>query len=69
MARDWQDLFIVDGDSPSAGETDPAPEEQRLGRFRRLRENARLPDGPSGWPAVRPRRGKGMRNGRRAAWR
>src|SRR5437588_3283921 len=43
MARDWQDLFIVDG----ARKPDPAPdpaaeaEEQRMGRFRRLRENLR----------------------------
>jgi fused signal recognition particle receptor len=48
MARDWQDLFVVDGApaavsvSGASGEPDPndAPE-RRLGRFRRLRENLR----------------------------
>jgi fused signal recognition particle receptor len=40
MAREWTDLFIVDGDVPAAGE--PAVEEERrVGRFRRLRENLR----------------------------
>ncbi len=40
MARDWQDLFIVDAAHASA--TDGAPaEEKRVGRFRRLRENLR----------------------------
>ena len=42
MARDWQDLFIVDGAAP--GEPDasaPEGEERRMGRFRRLRENLR----------------------------
>jgi fused signal recognition particle receptor len=43
MARDWQDLFIVDGPrvaSPQP-ESEPAREERRMGRFRRLRENLR----------------------------
>jgi fused signal recognition particle receptor len=43
MARDWTDLFIVDGDGsrdPEGG-TQPAAEERRAGRFRRLRENLR----------------------------
>jgi fused signal recognition particle receptor len=42
MAREWQDLFIVDGAGSSAS---PAlksePEERRMGRFRRLRESLR----------------------------
>jgi fused signal recognition particle receptor len=43
MARDWQDLFIVDGDSaiPSAGGAADDASEGRVGRFRRLRENLR----------------------------
>jgi fused signal recognition particle receptor len=42
MARDWSDLFVVDG-PPVAVATDPEPaaEEQRVGRFRRLRESLR----------------------------
>ena len=42
MAREWQDLFIVDGASSTA-EPAPAaePEERRMGRFRRLRESLR----------------------------
>ena len=43
MAREWQDLFIVDG-GPVAGGDDGAPavvEEKRVGRFRRLRESLR----------------------------
>src|SRR5689334_6527150 len=40
MAREWQDLFIVNG--ASAPEPDaPVAEERRMGRFRRLRENLR----------------------------
>jgi fused signal recognition particle receptor len=40
MAREWRDLFIVDGALPS--ETPAAePEERRVGRFRRLRESLR----------------------------
>src|SRR5947209_13926480 len=42
MARDWSELFIVDGTGPAADSADQAePEEQRVGRFRRLRENLR----------------------------
>jgi fused signal recognition particle receptor len=42
MARDWSDLFVVDG-PPVAVATDPEPaaEDQRVGRFRRLRESLR----------------------------
>ncbi|MEA2160222.1 MAG: fused signal recognition particle receptor [Solirubrobacteraceae bacterium] len=43
MARDWQDLFIVNSSataSPVAGGSDGS-EEQRVGRFRRLRESLR----------------------------
>jgi fused signal recognition particle receptor len=49
MARDWNDLFIVDGsagegaatrDTPGAAEGDVA-DEPRIGRFRRLRESLR----------------------------
>ena len=41
MAREWSDLFIVDG--AGAGVVAPAAdgEERRMGRFRRLRENLR----------------------------
>jgi fused signal recognition particle receptor len=46
MAREWQDLFIVDGASASTAQARPGPgtsdsEEQRRGRFRRLRESLR----------------------------
>jgi fused signal recognition particle receptor len=41
MARDWQDLFIVDGVPLREPETTSATEERRMGRFRRLRENLR----------------------------
>ncbi len=41
MARDWNDLFILDGDSPAAEDGPAEPEQRRLGRFRRLRENLR----------------------------
>src|SRR5690242_13639501 len=43
MARDWRDLFIVDGAVPSAAEAEaePATQERRRGMFRRLRENLR----------------------------
>jgi fused signal recognition particle receptor len=43
MARDWRDLFIVDGvPSPTAeSEAEPAVQERRRGMFRRLRENLR----------------------------
>src|SRR5881409_2592262 len=44
MARDWQDLFIT-GEDANGGAGAAAPgdggEEQRVGRFRRLRENLR----------------------------
>jgi fused signal recognition particle receptor len=40
MAREWQDLFIVDG-APAAVTTAEEPEERRVGRFRRLRESLR----------------------------
>ena len=42
MARDWRDLFIVDG-APPPGESESAPasQERRRGMFRRLRENLR----------------------------
>jgi fused signal recognition particle receptor len=39
MARDWHDLFIVDGDPATRAE--PEPEQRRVGYFRRLRENLR----------------------------
>src|SRR5438270_959390 len=41
MARDWRDLFIVDGAAPPGGQPGPATEERRRGMFRRLRENMR----------------------------
>jgi fused signal recognition particle receptor len=44
MAREWSDLFIVDGVAPAAtgaAEVEAEPEERRMGRFRRLRENLR----------------------------
>jgi fused signal recognition particle receptor len=43
MARDWRDLFVVDGaPAPSeAQEDEPAREQRRVGRFRRLRESLR----------------------------
>src|SRR5690242_12274067 len=41
MARDWRDLFLVDGAPPVDGQGDPAAEERRVGMFRRLRENLR----------------------------
>src|SRR5437588_3142807 len=40
MARDWRDLFILDGGAP-APEAAPEVETRRRGRFRRLRENLR----------------------------
>jgi fused signal recognition particle receptor len=40
MAREWSELFILDGGGPPRpGE--PETEERRVGRFRRLRENLR----------------------------
>jgi fused signal recognition particle receptor len=42
MARDWGDLFIVDGAAPTAAGDDSAEAtERRRGVFRRLRENLR----------------------------
>jgi fused signal recognition particle receptor len=42
MARDWRDLFIVDGAPPPASaEAAPETQERRRGMFRRLRENLR----------------------------
>ena len=41
MARDWQDLFIVDGAPERDARTAAPSEERRMGRFRRLRESMR----------------------------
>src|SRR5437763_3194455 len=42
MARDWSELFIVDGTGRAAASSEQAePEERRAGRFRLLRENLR----------------------------
>jgi fused signal recognition particle receptor len=41
MAREWQDLFIVDGSAAGVATTTDEPEERRVGRFRRLRESLR----------------------------
>jgi len=43
MARDWNDLFILDGgvSVPSASDQGDAQEKSRGGRFRRLRESLR----------------------------
>jgi fused signal recognition particle receptor len=41
MARDWHELFIVDGAPAPESEPESATEERRVGRFRRLRENLR----------------------------
>jgi fused signal recognition particle receptor len=42
MARDWTDLFIVDGaPPPEEADSAPATQERRRGMFRRLRENLR----------------------------
>ena len=42
MAREWQDLFIVDGEPVAAAAEEAEPAEQRrTGMFRRLRENMR----------------------------
>jgi fused signal recognition particle receptor len=40
VARDWYDLFLVDGGAPAAA-PEPEREEGRRGFFRRLRENMR----------------------------
>src|SRR5436853_7179082 len=39
MARDWRDLFIIDG--RPGQEPAPETEKRRVGMFRRLRENMR----------------------------
>ncbi len=41
MAREWRDLFIVDGAPAPEPDAAPAAEERRVGRFRRLRESLR----------------------------
>jgi fused signal recognition particle receptor len=41
MARDWRDLFIVDGAPPPGAQAAPEAEQRRGGMFRRLRENLR----------------------------
>ncbi|MGH2907740.1 MAG: signal recognition particle receptor subunit alpha, partial [Solirubrobacteraceae bacterium] len=40
MARDWREIFIVDGTAPAAAEAE-AESQTRVGRFRRLRESLR----------------------------
>jgi fused signal recognition particle receptor len=41
MARDWRDLFILDGPPPASENSAPEAQERRVGRFRRLRESLR----------------------------
>src|ERR1700742_3347242 len=42
MARDWRELFIIDGAGDGAAASDAEePQERRVGRFRRLRESLR----------------------------
>ena len=41
MARDWRDLFVIEGEPPPAAESAPAVAQRRLGRFARLRESLR----------------------------
>jgi fused signal recognition particle receptor len=41
MARDWQDLFVLDHGAPFSAPAEPAREERRRGYFKRLRENMR----------------------------
>src|SRR6188474_725567 len=41
MARDWQDLFVLDDSAPVAPQPEPEREESRRGFFKRLRENMR----------------------------
>src|ERR1700744_4976289 len=41
MARDWQDLFVLDHGAPVPAAPEPEREEGRRGFFRRLRENMR----------------------------
>src|SRR5690242_19826582 len=41
MARDWYDLFLVDGDRPVAAPQEDERSEERRGFFKRMRENMR----------------------------
>jgi len=41
MAREWRDLFIVEGAAAVAAEGDAPADQRRTGRFRRLRESLR----------------------------
>ena len=41
MAREWRDLFVVDGAPAATADSEPATGERRVGRFRRLRESLR----------------------------
>src|SRR6202000_3569933 len=41
MARDWRELFIIDGADGVAAPADAEEPERRVGRFRRLRESLR----------------------------
>ena len=41
MAREWRDLFIIDGAGAPAPEAEPEGEQTRGGRFARLRESLR----------------------------
>jgi fused signal recognition particle receptor len=41
VARDWRDLFVIDGAPQPQDAEAPATEERRRGMFRRLRENLR----------------------------
>ena len=41
MAREWRDLFIVDGELPAGTDPDAPVQERRVGRFRRLRDSLR----------------------------
>ena len=41
MAREWRDLFIVDGVVEASLDAEPEAVQKRVGRFRRLRESLR----------------------------
>jgi len=41
MAREWRDLFIVDGARAATAEEDAPGQQRRAGRFRRLRDSLR----------------------------
>jgi fused signal recognition particle receptor len=41
MARDWYDLFLLEGDKPPRSPAEPERVEERRGFFRRMRENMR----------------------------